>query len=126
MMLDKLFYDKRIERVYSCKVTALSLTKSQGLANYFLFFIQSRSPLRSFMENKKNNGTIAANPSQTNIESTYNYFLRLLFVSSTNERFIDAKKCNYTPFLDAKKIDFTPFLDAKNIRISLIYGVKKK
>ena len=51
MMLDKSFYDKRIERVYSCKVTALSLTKSQGLANYFLFFIQSRSPLRSFMEN---------------------------------------------------------------------------
>ena len=35
------------------KVTALSLTKSQGLTNYFLFFIQSRSPLRSFMENKK-------------------------------------------------------------------------
>ncbi len=34
-------------------VTALSLTKSQGLANYFLFFVQSRSPLRSFMENKK-------------------------------------------------------------------------
>ena len=51
----------------------------------------------------KNNGTIAANPSQTNIESTYNYFLRLLFVSSTNKRFIDAKKCNYTPFLEAKK-----------------------
>ena len=73
----------------------------------------------------KTSGTIDKNPSQTNIESTYNYFLRLLFVSSTNERFIDAKKCNYTPFLDAKKIDFTPFLGAKNIRISLIYGVKK-
>ena len=67
MMLDKLFYDKRIERVYSCKVTALSLTKFQGLTNYFLIFIQSRSPLRSFMENKKNNGTIAANPSHTKL-----------------------------------------------------------
>ena len=53
MMLDKLFYDKHIERVYSCKGYSTFLTKSQGLTNYFLFFIQSRSPLRSFMENKK-------------------------------------------------------------------------
>ena len=53
MMFDKLLYDKHIERVYSCKGYSTFLTKSQGLTNYFLFFIQSRSPLRSFMENKK-------------------------------------------------------------------------
>ena len=42
-----------------------------------------------------------------------------------NERIIDAKKCDYTPFLGVKKVRISLIYGVKKVRISLIYGAKK-